>query len=279
MAPYYNLKFANLRIWSKTTVAVSACVAIMVAIPSVAQQKSKSLRGSNVTIDYGVLNSLGPSPSLARPQNSNGGVAERRPPTGSAAATGKRIILTPPKKNKTKQITKRNRPARSQISKSQHLVRSPSRKPAKQMSKTAPAVKNEVTKNPQPKRGAQRTIPLPPQTATLTPARKTFSVGQSYRLAFGSGLSKLDEASTVLLDKIASKAKSDRSIRLKLLAYADATDQTASQSRRLSLVRALTVRAYLIDEGVQSVQFEVHANGKNHKGGPPDRVDIVVSNR
>ena len=122
-------------------------------------------------------------------------------------------------------------------------------------------------------------IPLPPQTATLTSVRKAFSVGQSYRLAFASGLSKLDEVSTGMLDKIASGAKSDRSIRLKLFAYADATDQTASQSRRLSLTRALTVRAYLIDEGVRSVQFEVHANGKNLKGGTPDRVDIVVTKR
>lgn len=119
----------------------------------------------------------------------------------------------------------------------------------------------------------------PPQTAVLTPTREGFGVGRSYRLAFASGLSKLDGASTALLDEIAGGAKTDRSIRLKLLAYADAAGQTASQSRRLSLARALAVRAYLIDEGVRSVQFEVHANGKKLEGGPPDRVDVIVGKR
>ena len=118
-----------------------------------------------------------------------------------------------------------------------------------------------------------------PQTAALTPVREGFGLDQSYRLAFASGLSKLDGTSTALLNKIASGAKSDRSIRLKLLAYADAANQTASQSRRLSLARALAVRAYLIDEGVRSIQFEVHANGKNLGGGPPNRVDVIVTKR
>jgi outer membrane protein OmpA-like peptidoglycan-associated protein len=97
------------------------------------------------------------------------------------------------------------------------------------------------------------------------------------------GLSKLDGASTSLLDEIAGGTKSDSSIRLKLLAYAGAAGQTAgqtaSQSRRLSLSRALAVRSYLIDKGVQSVQFEVHARGKKLEGGPPDRVDVIVTKR
>ncbi len=115
--------------------------------------------------------------------------------------------------------------------------------------------------------------------AAVAPARQEFGVGRSYRLAFASGLSKLDGTSTALLDEIASGAKSDPLIRLKLLAYADAADQTVSQSRRLSLARALAVRAYLIDEGVSSIQFEVHANGKKLEGGPPNRVDVIVTKR
>ena len=119
----------------------------------------------------------------------------------------------------------------------------------------------------------------PRQTAAVAPAREGFGVGRSYRLTFASGLSKLDGASTGLLDEIASGAKIDPKIQLKLLAYADAADQTGSQSRRLSLARALAVRAYLIDEGVNSIQFVVHANGKKLEGGPPDRVDVIVTKR
>jgi hypothetical protein len=64
-----------------------------------------------------------------------------------------------------------------------------------------------------------------------------------------------------------------------LLAYAGAAGQTASQSRRLSLSRALTVRSYLIDKGVGSVRFEVQAKGQKLEGGPPDRVDVIVTKR
>ncbi len=138
-----------------------------------------------------------------------------------------------------------------------------------------PPTASEVASAP----STARVVPPPPRTAVSTPAQEGFGVGRSYRLAFASGLSKLDDAPTALLKEIANGAKTDRSIRLKLLAYADAAGQTASQSRRLSLARALAVRAYLIDEGVRSIQFEVHANGKKLEGGPPDRVDVIVGKR
>ncbi len=125
--------------------------------------------------------------------------------------------------------------------------------------------------------GSQSANAPPTQTAAV--ARQGFGVGRAYRLAFGPGVSKLDAASTERLDEIAAGTKADRAIRLKLLAYAGSAAQTASQSRRLSLSRALAVRSYLIDKGVRSVQFEVQAKGKNLEGGPPDRVDVIVTKR
>lgn len=113
----------------------------------------------------------------------------------------------------------------------------------------------------------------------MTPERRGFGVGRSYRLAFAPEMSKLDAAAIGQLDEIAAGAKTDRALRLKLLAYAGAAGQTASQSRRLSLSRALAVRSYLIDKGVRSVQFEVHARGRKLEGGPPDRVDLIVTKR
>jgi outer membrane protein OmpA-like peptidoglycan-associated protein len=113
----------------------------------------------------------------------------------------------------------------------------------------------------------------------VTPKRQGFAVGRSYRLGFAPETSKLGAVSTERLNEIAAGAKTDNAIRLKLLAYAGAAGQTASQSRRLSLSRALAVRSYLIDKGVRSVQFEVHARGKKLEGGPPDRVDVIVTKR
>ena len=329
MAPRHDSENTDRRVRSRAMVAVLACLAITVAAPSEAQQRIKGPRGSNVTIDYSVLDSLGPAPtvpdvlrpSMPRPQFPIGSAAVRRLPAGRAAAAGQRIILTPPGRAKVKRITKRSRPARRQITKLKRAVRSPLRKPAKPRLKSAPAMKMAAPEKPPRKLAAKRPIPPPPisttplepaepalrsasmapaaptirdrppppptasevapppRTAVSLPAQEGFGVGRSYRLAFASGLSKLDDAPTALLKEIAKGAKTDRSIRLKLLAYADADGQTASQSRRLSLARALAVRAYLIDEGVRSVQFEVHANGKKLEGGPPDRVDVIVGKR
>lgn len=327
---------------------VITVMAIVGAAPSEAQRRFMTARGASVTIDYGVLESLGPvrtvpsvlRPSMPRPRYPMGSAATRRLPAGRVGAARPRIVLTPPgSRAKARRITKRSLPARRQISKSRRILRSPPLLPAKLVAKPAPAgnsavpgkaprklvarravpppsippppisstplepappvpaildrrrppgTADRVAPPPPPPSSAQRSVaaiapqkaaPTPPQSAALTPARKGFGVGRSYRLAFTSGLSKLDGASTALLDEIAGGAKADRSIRLKLLAYAGAAGETASQSRRLSLSRALAVRSYLIDKGVRSVQFEVQAKGKKLDGGPPDRVDVIVTKR
>ncbi len=328
MSHRHDPESAVRRVRSTAAVVVWAGMAITVmaiagAAPSEAQRRFMTARGSSVTIDYSVLESLGPAPtvprvlrpSMPRPQYPIGSAATRRLPAGRATVAGQRIVLTPPgSRAKARRITKRSPPARRQISKSRRLLRSPPRKlvakravpppsiPPPPISSTplAPAISDR----PRPPRTADRVAPPPPssarkpaaprsakatrprtapkaapQTAALTPAREGFAIGRSYRLAFAAGLSKLDGASTALLDEIAGGAKTDRSIRLKLLAYAGAAGETASQSRRLSLSRALAVRSYLIDKGVRSVQFEVQAKGKKLDGGPPDRVDVIVTKR
>jgi len=63
---------------------------------------------------------------------------------------------------------------------------------------------------------------------------------------------------------------------VQLLAYAEGSADTASQARRLSLSRALAVRAYLIDLGVRSTRMDVRALGPKTDDGPADRVDVVV---
>lgn len=71
----------------------------------------------------------------------------------------------------------------------------------------------------------------------------------------------------------------DAKLRLQLLAYANGSSQSASQSRRLSLSRALAARSYLIGQGVPSTRIDVRALGNKTEGGPPNRIDIIVSKR
>jgi outer membrane protein OmpA-like peptidoglycan-associated protein len=63
-------------------------------------------------------------------------------------------------------------------------------------------------------------------------------------------------------------------VRIQLLAYAKASSDGASRARRLSLSRALAVRAYLIEKGVRSTRMDVRALGDKFGDGPADRVDI-----
>lgn len=71
----------------------------------------------------------------------------------------------------------------------------------------------------------------------------------------------------------------DASLRVQLMAYADGDNDGANKARRLSLSRALAVRAYLIDNEITSTRMDVRALGNRSDDGPADRVDVVVVNR
>ncbi len=71
----------------------------------------------------------------------------------------------------------------------------------------------------------------------------------------------------------------DESLRLQVVAYAEGTADQASQARRLSLSRALTVRSYLISQGVRSTRIDVRALGARASDGPADRVDLLIGDR
>jgi outer membrane protein OmpA-like peptidoglycan-associated protein len=78
------------------------------------------------------------------------------------------------------------------------------------------------------------------------------------------------------LDAVAEKLLQDENLRLQLMAYAAGTEDTASKARRISLSRALAVRAYLIGKGIRSTRMDVRALGNKVEGEPADRVDIVT---
>lgn len=64
--------------------------------------------------------------------------------------------------------------------------------------------------------------------------------------------------------------------RVQLNAFAGGSDETVSAARRLSLSRALAVRAYLIERGVRSARIDVRALGVPEDNGPAERVDILL---
>lgn len=93
---------------------------------------------------------------------------------------------------------------------------------------------------------------------------------------FTPGSSEVAPEAQSELDAVASRLRADPDLRLELRAYARASKE-ASESRRLSLKRAIGVRAYLIARGVSSSRMLVQALGDQLPGpGDPDRVDLVL---
>ncbi len=98
-------------------------------------------------------------------------------------------------------------------------------------------------------------------------------------VAFGVEETDLPSSAAATLTPVAERMKSDTELRVQLLAYASSADGSPSSVRRKSLSRALSVREFLMDQGVQSTRIEVRALGDKVEDGAPDRFDAVVERR
>jgi outer membrane protein OmpA-like peptidoglycan-associated protein len=63
---------------------------------------------------------------------------------------------------------------------------------------------------------------------------------------------------------------------VRIVAYAAGTPEQASVARRISLSRALQIRAFLIGKGVNQMNVNVQALGNKRTDGPAERADIFV---
>ena len=81
------------------------------------------------------------------------------------------------------------------------------------------------------------------------------------------------------MDKVVAKLKANEAQRMNIVAYASAAADQASTARRVSLARALSVRAYLIDNGINNLRINVQAEGDKNPGGAADRVDLFITDK
>jgi len=94
---------------------------------------------------------------------------------------------------------------------------------------------------------------------------------------FSPGVAELQGDAAVVLDSVAQKLSTTPQERIQLIAYASGTSDQAIEARRMSLARAVAVRAYLIQRGVASTRIDVRALGNRvEDGGSADRVDLVT---
>jgi len=144
------------------------------------------------------------------------------------------------------------------------------------------AIKPSDTPKPAPAE-PKAAPPKPAEEAKPAPAKQVAAVpGEAIErnggltITFAPGSSDLPDNAVVALDRLAERMKSDPNQRIQLVGFARTQVESASQARRLSLFRALSVRTHLMKKGVRSTRMDVRALGNKEDDGPPDRVDLVV---
>jgi outer membrane protein OmpA-like peptidoglycan-associated protein len=136
-----------------------------------------------------------------------------------------------------------------------------------------------------------RRVPVepPPKPAVAKPPERVASIGRPNpkslagtrrdTITFAAGAT--DPSTTAVSDvrNLAGSlnaALSDSASRVQIMAYGGARGEKSSDTRRLSLKRALVIRQLLIDDGVPSERIDVFALGGVEDDGPLDRVDVYV---
>jgi outer membrane protein OmpA-like peptidoglycan-associated protein len=108
-------------------------------------------------------------------------------------------------------------------------------------------------------------------TGALADARPAFSI------PFSGEAADVTDAGRGRLRDLAKQMANDPRMQVQIFAYASGSDETASKARRLSLSRALSVRALLLDEGIRSTRIVVRPLGNQTARQPADRVDVMTS--
>lgn len=137
-----------------------------------------------------------------------------------------------------------------------------------------PAVQQAEPEPPQP---AEE--PAPTEQAALTPPAQALEVGHAMQVVFEDTNAKLPASARAELIALAEQLKAQKDFRLQLQAFASDESLSAGKARRLSLSRALTVRSFLIENGIRSTRIDVRALGNKTTKQPVNRVDVNVVQR
>ncbi|MCH7832619.1 MAG: OmpA family protein, partial [Proteobacteria bacterium] len=154
------------------------------------------------------------------------------------------------------------------------VVKKPAPPPAKAPEKAAepkpaPKPKPVATAKPKPETKEQASLPT----------KKTIKTGRAFQVAFKATASKLPPEAKKGLKGLAEKLKDKKNLRLQLLAYAGGKALSPSKARRMSLSRALSVRSFLIENGIRSTRIDVRALGNKTSEKPLNRVDVNIVER
>jgi outer membrane protein OmpA-like peptidoglycan-associated protein len=202
-----------------------------------------------VTVDWGALDALG------------AGAASAAAPVRLTAPPRRIVAVLPPPE---KPVERPPAPA---------LVLPP-KAPAVASAAAPPPVSPAPASTPAaspPQQVASAAIPRAAGVPALPPGRVTM-------VRYVAGSSDIPEDGRAAFDSVAATLAANDKLHLQLVAYASGNRDDAVSARRISLTRAVQMRAYLIAKGVPSIRMEVRALGDQNVGsGPADRVDLVIA--
>ena len=142
----------------------------------------------------------------------------------------------------------------------------------------APPPEPEPVAAPEPPPAPESVAEPAPVVAALPAAVPVggMAPGEEMRLLFDGDSAELAGDASTRLGDLAAQLTADEGLRVQVKAYASGSGGSASTARRISLSRALAVRAHLIGEGVRSTRINVRALGNKSEDGPAERVDVVL---
>jgi outer membrane protein OmpA-like peptidoglycan-associated protein len=155
---------------------------------------------------------------------------------------------------------------------------------SQRQTQTAAAPKPVAAPKPAPVVAAPKpapvvTAPKPTKTASIQlPKTKAPAGNRRDSITFTAGASDPSGSAVSAVRSLASSlgsAMGDNG-RVQLMAYAGSRGEKTSDTRRLSLKRALVIRQLLIDDGIPSERIDVFALGGADDDGPLDRVDVFL---
>lgn len=115
-----------------------------------------------------------------------------------------------------------------------------------------------------------------PLTKTAALDKKSPAKEAPISMEFKGRLTTLQsDQETALKSDILPRMKSNPAQRLQIQAFASHNSNEESEARRISLARALAVRAYLLESGIDPSRMDVRALGSNTTSKTADRVDLV----
>ena len=90
---------------------------------------------------------------------------------------------------------------------------------------------------------------------------------------------KVPDSAKIHLAKLAEQISKKQNLRLQLMSYAAMDGLSMSKARRRSLSRALSIRSFLMKNGVRSTRIDVRALGNKTSELPLNRVDVNIAKR